>query len=83
MNTLFQLNTPTPLLLCFDPKVNKNIGHLRDCKGELFATSKVGKLLFVLEVHCYYDVFFQHFGSALLKKSFLFLTFEQWFSYNT
>ena len=57
MNTLLQLNTPTPLLLCFDPKVNKNIRHLRDCKGELFATATVGELLFVLEVHCYYDVF--------------------------
>lgn len=60
MNTLFQLNTPTPLLLCFDPKVNKNIGHSRDCKGELFATSKVGEL--VLEVHCYYDVFISTLG---------------------
>lgn len=37
MNTLFHLNTPTPLLLCFDLKVNKNIKHLRDCKRELFA----------------------------------------------
>ena len=41
MNTLFHLNTPTPLLLCFDLKVNKNIKHLRDCKRELFATSTV------------------------------------------
>ena len=62
MNSLFQLNTPTPLLLYFDPKVNKNIGHLRDCKGELFAPSKVGELPFVLEVHCYYDVFFRTLG---------------------
>ena len=62
MNNLFQLNTPTPLLLCFDPKVNKNIGHLRECKRKLFETSTVGALLFVLEVHCYYDVFISTLG---------------------
>lgn len=62
MNTLFQLNTPTPLLLCFDLKVNKNIKHLRNCKRQLFETSTVDELLVFLEVHCYYDVFISTLG---------------------
>ena len=32
--------------LHFEPQVNKNIRHLHDCKGQLFATVIVSELLF-------------------------------------